>query len=113
MSKHNWKVFGREYPLYHQDNVYECIKCKKQHTHIHTEQMSHPYNHRDGCTVGNPEAFWNFSLDMECPHCHEYVDLTEADDFWDGLRLQICEERDDLYVCCPNCHVEFLVNTRY
>ncbi len=61
-------------------------------------------------------AFLDWSLDVECPHCKEEVDLVQYDadhgdnDFstrifnnrWDELRGWMVE--------CPNCHNDFLID---
>ena len=59
-------------------------------------------------------ATWSASLDCECPHCKEDVDLLDYDGFWEGRKIQIAESRTkgttDMEVVCPNCAKEFLVD---
>lgn len=63
------------------------------------------------------EAYWSLSLDCECPHCEEDVDLLEYADFWDGRSLDACEHRTsrsrNVSVVCPLCCHEFTVNLNY
>jgi len=62
-------------------------------------------------------ATWSVSLDADCPHCGEYVDLLEDPDFFDGRQLDIPEhdtERSrDLDVICPECGEEFEVDLEW
>ena len=63
-------------------------------------------------------ATWNISLDCDCPHCEEYVDLLEYADFWDGLHhMQIGEHgtelSKDMEVVCPKCSKGFKVDLEY
>jgi endogenous inhibitor of DNA gyrase (YacG/DUF329 family) len=63
-------------------------------------------------------ATWSFSLDTTCPHCKEDVDLTEADDFWEGKSGIEIPEHDtprttDMGVVCPACGKEFMVDCQY
>lgn len=61
----------------------------------------------------NPTACWSISLDVECPGCHEDVDLLEYVDFWDHRHLEAGEAKEDVEVVCPKCGHEFAVNTAY
>lgn len=62
----------------------------------------------------NLYAFWDLSLNTDCPHCDEYVDLLKHDTFWeDHQRLQPCEDRRDVDVVCPNCNGKFKVDLAY
>lgn len=63
-------------------------------------------------------ATWCLSLNCDCPKCGEFVDLLEADNFWDDHeRLQPVEngtERsNNLDVVCPECKHEFDVCCEY
>lgn len=71
-------------------------------------------------TVAKAEvtATWCIYLNCDCPKCGEFVDLLEADDFWDAHeRLQPVEngtERsNNLAVRCPKCDHEFEVCCEY
>ena len=63
------------------------------------------------------EATWSISLDCECPHCKEDVDLFEYCDFWDGVSFQACETMtkatQDVEVHCPKCEKDFTVDFTY
>lgn len=60
------------------------------------------------------EAQWNISLDCNCPHCKEYVDLTGAPDFWEGLKMEAgehgTENSSNVAVYCPECGEEFTID---
>lgn len=62
-------------------------------------------------------ATWSLSLDTTCPKCNDYVDLLNADDFWDGRQLDVCEHMTDrsrdVEVVCPACGHEFTVDLEY
>lgn len=63
-------------------------------------------------------AQWDVSLDCRCPECHQWVDLLDYSDFWDGKqKLAIIEhdtERaDNLEVVCPECNHNFSVCCTY
>lgn len=58
-----------------------------------------------------PTAYWDVSLYVECPACHEDVDLLEYADFWDGRKLEVYEHRENVDVVCPKCSHEFTVTT--
>lgn len=62
-------------------------------------------------------ATWSLSLDVECPECGEYFDLTDDDDFWDGGKMSCCEHNTpsttDVRIECPKCEHEFLVDFDY
>ena len=55
------------------------------------------------------EAVWQISLDVECPECEEYQDLTEVDEFWhDMLPIEHGTPRSNEYeVCCSKCKHKF------
>ena len=57
------------------------------------------------------DATWSVSLYCDCPKCDEYVNLLDYPDFWDGRKLEVCEERETLDVVCPKCDHEFDVRT--
>ena len=63
------------------------------------------------------KAEWDISITCDCPLCGEYVDLTDADDFWVCRNLEICEHRTtkttDMEVKCPECHGKFEVDLEY
>lgn len=65
----------------------------------------------------NPVATWSISLDVDCPHCGQYVNLLDAPDFWDGRELDVAEHNtersQDVEVFCPECAREFLVDLTY
>jgi len=51
------------------------------------------------------EAVWNVSICCDCPHCGEYVDLTDEDEFWlagVGYNLKIAETKTGS-AWCPKC----------
>jgi hypothetical protein len=57
-------------------------------------------------------AYWDASLDCECPGCKKDVDLLEYADFWDGRNdLEIAQQAEGIEVVCPKCGREFTVNT--
>jgi len=62
-------------------------------------------------------ATWNISLNCECPHCHNAVDLLDDPDFFDGRSLQIGEHETplttDMDVVCPSCGEDFDVDLEY
>ena len=62
-------------------------------------------------------ATWSISLDTECPHCKEDVDLTDYDDFWIDRNFDACEhgtERSkNVDVVCPKCGESFEVDLEY
>lgn len=53
------------------------------------------------------DAEWSMSLDCECPHCHEHVDLLQAPDFWDGCPFEAIEHgtpaTKGAELMCPEC----------
>ena len=63
------------------------------------------------------EATWNLSLNCDCPHCKEWVNLLDYADFWDGARFVACEystdRTKDVNVICPECGEEFTVDFTY
>ncbi len=62
-------------------------------------------------------ANWNITLDCHCPQCHEYVDVLDTPDFWDGRTMAIGEHGTDaskgVEVVCPECGHEFEVDCEY
>jgi hypothetical protein len=62
-------------------------------------------------------AQWSISLNCDCPHCKEYVDLLDATDFWDGVEFEPGEHNTsksrDVHVYCPKCGEEFIVDLEY
>jgi hypothetical protein len=62
-------------------------------------------------------ATWYMSLDTECPHCNEWVDLMEFPDFWDGRSFEVgehgTERTKDVRVNCTECRKEFRVDLEY
>ena len=56
----------------------------------------------------NTTAYWNLSLDTECPKCGHNFDLLCDADFWEfsGAK-QACEEIKGYETCCPECNHEF------
>ena len=53
-------------------------------------------------------ATWYVSLDCDCPHCQQYVDLLE---FWpEHPELNLCC-KSQIDVVCPKCGKEFDVKT--
>lgn len=67
--------------------------------------------------MSNTPAVWNLTLDVECPKCEEYFDLTGQDDFWVDGRFGACEQGTPatrgVDVECPECHHEFKVDFEY
>jgi len=62
----------------------------------------------------NPTAYWDISLNVECPACYEDVDLLEYEDFWDGrTHPEPAERMENVEVVCPKCSHEFSVTTDY
>jgi hypothetical protein len=64
------------------------------------------------------KASWCIELNCNCPKCEQYVDLTNAPDFRDGLRDMQPGEHDtprttDMEVICPECGHEFNVDCEY
>jgi phage FluMu protein Com len=64
-------------------------------------------------------ATWYLELNCHCPECKEFVDLLEADGFWDdrGTSLNVLEHGTPrtkaVEVVCPKCDHEFEVRTEY
>ena len=62
-------------------------------------------------------ATWDISLWVDCPKCWHYVNLLDADDFWEGRELDCAEHGTDrsrgVTVECPDCAHEFVVNLEY
>jgi len=61
-----------------------------------------------------PTAQWAISLDIYCPNCKSYVDLTKAEDFWDGKPndLSFLNMKDN-NVLCPECLESFQCDFEY
>lgn len=68
-------------------------------------------------TIPKTTACWRISLDCDCPHCKEYVDLTDNSDFWHDQDMQVGEHNTmrsrNVKVYCPECYGEFLIDTEY
>lgn len=64
-----------------------------------------------------PVAYWNVSLNVNCPWCLENVDLLEYADFWDGRHFipgeSGTEETEEVDVVCPECGLDFDVRLEY
>ena len=62
-------------------------------------------------------ATWSLSLNCTCPNCGEYIDLMDEPDFWDGRRIEACENGTprsiDFEAYCVECEHEFLVDLEY
>lgn len=62
-------------------------------------------------------ATWHVSLDVECPHCGEDVDLLDDPEFLTGSDFEVAETRTDatrdVEVTCPKCDKEFIVDFIY
>lgn len=69
--------------------------------------------------IENAKAYatWSISLDCECPHCEQEVDLLDASDFWDGAQFQVgehgTEKTKNVTVYCPNCLEDFNADLEY
>lgn len=63
--------------------------------------------------MSNPRATWVVELNVECPACHELVDLLEYSDFWDGKKLQPAEPREGQEEVCPKCFETIIVDFVY
>ena len=70
-------------------------------------------------TETTPKIFasWNIELNVECPHCKTYVNLLDADDFWEDHSFDLAEHDTDrtkgVEVFCPECKKEFEVSLEY
>ena len=68
-------------------------------------------------TPDRPDAQWTLELNVDCPHCGEWVDLLEYADFWDGASFQPYEHGTDatteVEVTCPECGECFVCNFTY
>lgn len=68
-------------------------------------------------TATKTHAFWDISLDCDCPNCKEYVNLLDYDDFWHGRKFEACENHTDrtrgVDVVCPECGHEFECDLEY
>ena len=63
-------------------------------------------------------ATWSVSLTCECPHCEQWVDLLEYNEFWeDHDELKTCETGTfgsrNLEVICPECRGKFIAECYY
>jgi len=62
-------------------------------------------------------AQWSLSLDCDCPHCKEFVNLLDTPDFWRDAEFEPCEynthKTRDVRVICPACNEEFVVDLEY
>ncbi len=54
------------------------------------------------------KAVWTIKLDVTCPRCEHYFDITDESDFWEfaGIK-QAGEEREGYETECPACSHEF------
>ncbi len=57
---------------------------------------------------GQHEAVWDISLDIQCPECHQMVNLLDIPDSREALDIEIGEMRRDQPVWCPECGAEFI-----
>ena len=61
--------------------------------------------------MSNIPAVWNLTLNVECPKCGNYFDLTDQDDFWVDAKFGAFEHGTEatvgLDVECPECAHEF------
>lgn len=61
-------------------------------------------------------AQWSISLDCECPHCLEDVDLVSLDGFWEEgiapLEHMTAQTRKAEFTC-PHCQEPFTVELEY
>jgi endogenous inhibitor of DNA gyrase (YacG/DUF329 family) len=56
-------------------------------------------------------AQWNISLDVECPHCKNDVDLMDMDDFGEYLNKGTIDDSlhvENVEVYCPECGEDFV-----
>lgn len=63
-------------------------------------------------------AIWHITLNCDCPHCGENVDLLESSNFWeDRKNLQVGEHNTpgscNVDVMCPECGEEFLIDCEF
>ena len=67
--------------------------------------------------AANVVATWVIELQCYCPKCHEYVNLLDYADFWDGRQLVVAENGTErsrgVEVMCPECFHEFKVDCKY
>lgn len=66
----------------------------------------------------NQTATWDIGLYTDCPGCKEFVNLVDADDFWESNQhLDIpehgTERSKNVSVTCPKCNEEFFVDLEY
>ena len=62
-------------------------------------------------------ATWFITLDTECPHCNEDIDILEIPDIWERVNFDIgehnTESSKDVKILCPECEEEFLIDLEY
>jgi hypothetical protein len=62
-------------------------------------------------------AYWDISLNTECPHCTRWIDLTRTADFWEDCGFEPMEHRthntQNVKVWCPECNEMFMVDFEY
>ena len=65
--------------------------------------------------MAKAKAEWTLELNVECPECQHLFDLTNQDDFWEGV--DTCEHETprttDYECCCPECSHEFVCDFVY
>jgi len=59
-------------------------------------------------------AQWSITLDGDCPHCKEFVNLLDYCDFWNdhedlGTGEHMTERSKNVEVVCPSCGEEYIV----
>lgn len=64
------------------------------------------------------QATWYITLDAQCPHCKQEVDLLNFPDFWDGNSHITIGERGtpsstNVTVTCPMCSEDFKCDFTY
>jgi hypothetical protein len=60
------------------------------------------------------EAVWAISLDVECPHCDELLDVLRLDDFQDIIHgIQVGESGADIEFDCYKCDKTIHAKTVY
>jgi len=59
-------------------------------------------------------AYWECSLDVECPHCKELFDCMKVPDYYIDVLQEVkeCVQKDnlDISMLCPHCGKEFKIN---
>jgi hypothetical protein len=62
-------------------------------------------------------ATWYLSLNCDCPHCDEYIDILDDEQFLLDNRIVPCENGTNnsrnIEVVCSVCFKEFLVDLEY